>query len=293
MMRQLVGRFRSRLLPRGHRTPAFPLPTYKTPTPRIRSSAPRGLLVPPNPATLGAAALDATSAVGGVLSNLTQDQEIVDTQSFYQWGRERFGRHWRYADLLTALWAASTLGCPESYLEIGVRGGRSAAVVGAAAPGCAIFGFDLWVPDYAGGPSPDPDFVRSELAHVGHRGNVTLISGRSEEKLPTFLDEHPDLYFDLITIDGDKSVVGAASDFANALPRLKVGGIVVSDDVCMLPHVMGVWQKVLKQDSRYTTWEFLDGWLGAAAAIRVSDEPVRASDFGSVVQPLPQRSPPS
>ena len=95
-------------------------------------------------------------------------------------------------------------------------------------PQCAIYGFDLWVPDYAGGPNPGPEFVQEELARVGHEGDLVLESGDSRTTLPAFLERHPDLYFDVITIDGDKSVPVVASDYANALPRLKIGGVVVT-----------------------------------------------------------------
>ena len=98
-----------------------------------------------------------------------------------------------------------------------------------------------------------------------------MISGDSRKTVPAFLREHPDLYFDLITIDGDKSVAGVAADFASALPRLKVGGIVVSDDIPMFPRLERVWDRVIRRDSRYITWEFYDAGRGVVAAIRISD----------------------
>ena len=257
----------------------MPLPQYTAGTPRISGTGPRELFLPPNPATLAAAAQQTTSAVSAILARLTQLDEIVDTQTFYHWSQEKFGEHWRYADLLTTLWAAATFLQPKSYLEIGVRTGRSAAVVGATAPQCDIYGLDLWLPDYAGAANPGPDFVRRELRAVGHTGCVTLVSGDSRETLPAFLREHPDLYFDLITIDGTKSILGAAADFANALPRLKVGGVLVYDDVCMAPHLQRLWEIVIKRDPRLVSWEFLDGWYGVAAAVRMADEPLVASLF--------------
>lgn len=257
----------------------IPLPQYTTGTPKISGTGPRDIFLPPNPATLGAAALEATTAVAAVLAKLTQIEEIVDVQDFYRGAQEKFGEHWRYADLLTVLWAAASINQPESYLEIGLRTGRSAAVVGATAPKCDIYGFDLWPSDYAGTSNPGPDFVRSELKAVGHAGNVTLIAGDSRKTLPAFLRQHPDLYFDLIAIDGDKSIPGAASDFANALPRLKVGGVVAYDDICMAPHLTRLWETVIKRDTRYVSWEFREGWYGVVAAVRMSDEPVLPSQF--------------
>ena len=217
---------------------------------------------------------EAFGFVANLMDKLTSSEETLGQQLLYQFSQAQFGRYWQYADLTTVLWAAATLIRPISYLEIGVRRGRSAAVVTAMCPDCAIYGFDLWVPDYAGAPNPGSAFVRNELARVGHRGSVVLESGDSRETVPAFLRQHPDLYFDLITIDGDKSLLTVATDFANTLPRLKVGGIVLTDDLPMFPVLRRVWDKVIRQDSRYMSREFTDVGYGVAAAIRVSDEPL-------------------
>ena len=47
----------------------------------------------------------------------------------YAGGRGKAGGDWRYADILTVLAAACDLIRPRSYLEIGVRRGRSMAMV--------------------------------------------------------------------------------------------------------------------------------------------------------------------
>ena len=257
----------------------FPLPRYIAGTPRTGSPHPLDPCFPPNALTLAAAALseEAWSFVTALLGKLTPMEEVTEQQVFYDWSKAKFGRHWRHANLLTALWAAATFIQPSTYLEIGVYRGRSAAVVGSVRPQCDIYGFDLWIPDYAGTPNPGPDFVRQELRAVGHTGNVTLISGDSRKTVSVFLRQHPNLYFDLITIDGDHSLLGAANDLANALPRLKVGGILVFDDIRMAPHLTRVWKNVIKRDSCYLAWEFTEAGVGVAAAIRISDEPPLAS----------------
>lgn len=260
-------------------TRPFPLPHYTAGTPKIAGSGPLDIFLPANPSTVGAAALEATAPVETVLAKMTQIEEIQALRTYYQSSREKFGGHWRYADLLSALWAAATLNPPATYLEVGVRTGRSAAVVGAAAPACDIYGFDLWPPDYAGTTIRGPDFVRGELKRVGHTGSVTLVAGDSSKTLPAFLREHPDLYFDLVTIDGAKAIAISGSDFANALPRLKVGGIVVCDDICLAPHLARLWDTVVKRDPRYVTWQFAEGTVGVAAAVRMSDDPVEPSLF--------------
>ena len=251
----------------------IPLPRYLPGTPKIGGDGPLDIFFPPTAQTLGAAAMseEAFDFVGTVLERLTPGDVLASQQFYYRWGRTKFGKHWRYANLPSTLCAAAISIQPRAYLEIGVHRGRSAAVVGAIRPDCAIYGFDLWIPVYAGVESPGPDFVREELRIAGHTGPVALISGDSRKTVPAFLREHPDLYFDLITIDGDKSVAGVAADFASALPRLKVGGIVVSDDIPMFPRLERIWDRVIRRDSRYITWEFYDAARGVVAAIRISD----------------------
>lgn len=214
---------------------------------------------------------DAAKFVVDVLGRMTPMKVFAGHQFFYRWAQEKFGKHWRHADLLTTLSAAAYFLRPRSYLEIGVCRGRSAAVVGAMSPQCAIYGFDLWIPDYGGAPNPGPDFVREQLRAVGHSGSFTLVSGDSRETVSPFLRQHPDLYFDLITIDGVKTVAGVGADFANVLPRLKVGGIVVTDDIPVLPVLRRVWDKVIGRDSRFESWEFAANGRGVAVAIRVSE----------------------
>lgn len=261
----------------------LPLPQYTPGTPKITTGGSPDVFLPPNAATIGAAATsrEAAESVAAVLGKLTENDEVAHVQTFYRLAEERFGAHWRSADILTVLWAATTLLRPSSYLEIGVLRGRSSSVVGATRPECAIYGFDLWISDYYAAPNEGADFARKELRAAGHTGSVELVSGDSRETVPAFLRRHPDLYFDLITVDGDHSLTGAAIDLANVLPRLKVGGIVVFDDICVAPHLRRLWDRVIKRDPRYNSWEFTEGGFGVAAGIRMADEPVLSSLFKS------------
>ncbi|MCH7488643.1 MAG: class I SAM-dependent methyltransferase [Chloroflexi bacterium] len=250
---------------------AQPRPRYLAETPATGGTGPLDPFFPPTAQTLGAAAMseEAAAFVAGVLKKLSPSEEQRVGEFFYAWAQAKYGKFWRYADALTALWAAATLLQPSSYLEIGVCRGRSAAVLGAARPQCAIYGFDLWIENYAGSPNPGPDFVRKELTAAGHEGDVVLESGDSRVILPAYLDQHPGLFFDVITVDGDKSVEGVAADYANALPRLKLGGIVITDDLSLFPELRPIWDDVIERDDRYVSWEFIDAGFGVAAAIRV------------------------
>lgn len=249
----------------------LPRPHYVPSVPNTGGDSPIEAYFPPTISTIAEAALsrEAVEFVIALLEKLTPTDESRGQELFYRWAQGKFGKHWRHADSTTVLTAASMAVRPKTYLEIGVRRGRSAAVVGATAPECAIYGFDLWLEDYAGLDNPGPEFVRGELRAAGHTGPVTLVSGDSHRTVPVFLKEHPDLFFDLITVDGDHSLIGAARDLASVLPRLKVGGIIVFDDIASAPWLARVWRWLVKEDDRYRSWEYDDAGAGVAAAIRV------------------------
>jgi len=251
----------------------LPRPKYTSGVPRVGTGHTLDVYLPPTAQTLGAAAMspEAVDHVCEVLDRLTDTKDHEAGRVFYKFARAKYGPHWRYADLLTMLWAAATLIRPQAYLEIGVWRGRSAAVVGAICPECAIYGFDAWLPGYYGIDNPGPEFVRKELAAAGHKGEVTLVSGHTRETVPEFLRQNPDLYVDLITVDGDKSIAVCASDLASTLPRLKVGGIVIQDDLPSVPTLRPVWDKLIRRDLRYVSWDFADAGIGVAAAIRVGE----------------------
>ena len=249
----------------------FQLAQYPASTPWVGRGGPLDFHLTPTADTVGAAAMseEAATAVEAILAKLSPEEHLNAARFMYSWARAKFGAYWRFADMATTLWAAATFLQPMTYLEVGVWRGRSAAVVGTIAPECDIYGFDMWIPRYA--ENLGPDFVKGELKNIGHRGDVVLVSGDSKVTLPAFLREHPDLYFDLMAIDGDKSMSGVASDFAAALPRLKVGGILVYDDMASLPRLQRIWNKVIGSDIRYVHWEYRNAGVGVAAAVRISE----------------------
>ncbi len=209
-------------------------------------------------------------SVLGIMTRLTDDDYLVYLRQYYRAGLRKFQSHWGYADLLTFLHAASRLIEPSNFLEIGVRRGRSSAVIAAMNPHCEIYGFDMWMADYAGMPNPGPDFVADELRRIGYQGKLNLISGDSHATLPAYLKEHPHLEFDLINVDGDHSEAGARADLETVLPRLKVGGAIVLDDIIHPQHTYleDVWDSMLGADSHFTTAKYSDLGYGVAVAVR-------------------------
>ena len=201
---------------------------------------------------------------------LEPDDYLVHIRNFYKEGIKRFGGDWRYADILTTLSAATSLGKPKRYMEIGVRRGRSMAIVGALQRECEIYGFDMWIENYAGMPNPGTSFVQREMQRVGHRGKLILITGNSHETLPAFFKGNPDIAFDLITVDGDHTEEGAAQDIADVLPYLSVGGMIVFDDIChpAHPELLDVWNRLIGKNPHFASYTYEDLGFGVALAIR-------------------------
>lgn len=205
-----------------------------------------------------------------LLKKLTPDAYTSFLIKYYTDGLDRFGSEWRYADIVTVLLCLSELINPKTYLEIGVRRGRSVAAVTSVSRNCALTLLDMWVKDYAGMENPGPDFVRDELARIGHNAPIQFIDGDSHETLPALFKERPDATFDLITVDGDHSTKGALQDMCDVLPRLNIGGAIVFDDVChpLHPELTKLWHELITSDPKFSSHVYVDVGYGVGFAIR-------------------------
>ena len=205
-----------------------------------------------------------------VLDRLESDQYGAFVGDFYRAGLQRFGDRWRYADINTVVMGLARRVRPQTYLEIGVRRGRSLAMLSSVAPECHVVGFDLWIPDYAGMPNPGPGFVERELKRLGHRGTIELVTGPSSETVPRYFAAHPDYYPSMVTVDGDHSVEGAADDLRTVAARIPAGGALVFDDVRNPSHpgLRAVWDEVIAGDPRWSAWTFDEVGFGVSFAIR-------------------------
>lgn len=194
---------------------------------------------------------------------------------------------------------------PRTYLEVGVRRGFSMGMVISRAPEVDVFGFDLWVENYAGIANPGIDFVRSEMETLGHKGRLRLFTGDSHETLPAFFSgekehagsiagigddrtENREGTFDLITIDGDHSLTGAYQDLVDTMPHCVIGGAVIFDDIAPDlasigeeairaelgddPHgwnsLLGVWRAIQSRFTNFAYFELCDCPPGVGVAIR-------------------------
>lgn len=205
-----------------------------------------------------------------LMNALTPDDYTSFLTEYYADGLRRFSSEWRYADIVTVLLCLSEIIRPRTYLEIGVRRGRSVAAVASVSPSCSLVLFDMWMQNYAGMENPGPEFVQKELARIGHNSSVKFIDGDSHATLPAFFIESPDATFDLITVDGDHSMEGAIQDLCDVLPRLNKGGAIVFDDVChpLHPELAHVWHELVVADPRFSPFTFTDVGYGVGFAIR-------------------------
>ena len=224
-------------------------------------------------ATISAALLNAEQVAKArkLYGLLSDDDYTLYLKSYYDAGLKRFGKGWKYADIITVLITLAELLKPRTYLEIGVRRGRSACAVGRFAPRCELTLLDRWKKkNYADMENPGPDLVRKELERVGHKGEKHFVVGDSHQVLQKHLDANPDLYFDLVTVDGDHTAEGAAQDLREVLPRVSVGGALVFDDIAHRkhPHLVEVWKSVVESDPRFASYRFSDLGYGIGFAIR-------------------------
>lgn len=230
-----------------------------------------------SPSVFGASTLargvssgETASEVMSTLQRLTRDEYMDFVLEIYRRGLDRFGSHWCYADINTVLYGVGKHIPIRDYMEIGVRRGRSMAMVAVQAPQARIVGFDMWIPDYAGMKNPGPQGVKEELSRVNFEGTLEFVDGDSAKTVPQWFREHPDRWFDMITVDGDHSIEGARKDLVNVIERLKVGGVLVFDDISNPSHpgLADLWHDTISRDQRFSTWEFDDVGFGVALAVR-------------------------
>lgn len=205
-----------------------------------------------------------------ILKKLESNHDVEFISEFYEKGLRLYGDKWVYADINTALVGLSKIMDIENYMEIGVRRGRSLCMLGSQKKTANLYGFDMWIEDYHNSPNPGPDFVNKELDKFDFQGKVNFINGDSKTTVPNFFKENPNLFFDLITIDGDHSLKGAYRDIKNVLPRLKIGGAIVFDDISSHEHIYlkKLWTKEIKNKNNFYSYEFTDTGLGIAVGIK-------------------------
>jgi predicted O-methyltransferase YrrM len=215
-----------------------------------------------------------------VLGKLEPDDYTRYLADYCAEGLRRYEESWYYADISTVLLAAGKMVGPRTYLEIGVRRGRSMAMIAATAPEARLLGFDLWMPDYGGMKNPGPDFVRAEIQRAGHKGTLELVSGDSHVTVPKFFADNPGLTVDVVTVDGDHSDEGALADLRAVIPHLALGGVLVFDDIAdpAHPELLNVFRHAVAEDGGLRSAEYTELGFGVGVAVRA--RPARPAEHG-------------
>lgn len=204
--------------------------------------------------------------------DLATDDYVRYVDGFYRDNIDKYGDDWRYLDIVNVLYAASKALQPKTYLEVGVRRGRSVCSVVRGCPTVDVVACDMWQANYAGMENPGPKFVEEEVKRHGSKGRIGFVNGDSHVVLPEFFKQRPEMKFDLITIDGDHSEAGAYRDLCDVAPQLRPGGVIVFDDIShpAHPYLLGVWRKFVAERSYLSSYEYVEQGYGVAFAVRTS-----------------------
>jgi len=232
------------------------------------------------------AKLARTSHVREAVIKILEDYDLDEREkailSRFKRGVDYWGDSWDFLDNLTVLYAISEIMKPKYYLEIGVRRGRSLAVVAKANPEVNIYGIDLWIRNYAGLENPGPEFVEKNLKRI-HKGSLNLISGDSHEEVPKLK-----IQFDLVNVDGDHSFSGAFKDLINVAPLVKSGGVIIFDDINhpLCPYLLTVWQKFMRKHPEFVDYIYKEQGRGVAIAVKKENKPLGMSILRKVIENL-------
>lgn len=199
-----------------------------------------------------------------VMRRLRADAYMANAIQFYEQSIRQRRAFYLLPDLLNFI--AYELH-PKSYLEIGVRWGRSMAQVVAESPQTEVFGFDMWIPNYAGQENPGPEFVCDQMKAAGATKSPQLISGNSHQTVPQFFRDYPGR-IDIITVDGDHTYLGAKRDLDTCFANLADGGLLIFDDLYhqQFPELAGLWTEY---KAKYPDYWFIEDKTATGTAIAI------------------------
>lgn len=123
------------------------------------------------------------------------------------------------------LFSIGKLNTSQNILEIGFNAGHSALIFLLANPSSKIYCFDICHHKYT---KPCFDYLDRNFP-----GRLTLIEGRSVEKMSVFKNQFPDLMCDVVHIDGDHEMSNANGDFFHSLAYAKYKAFLIFNNIDM------------------------------------------------------------
>jgi predicted O-methyltransferase YrrM len=129
------------------------------------------------------------------------------------------------------LFSIAKLNTSQNILEIGFNAGHSALIFLLANPSSKIYCFDTCQHKYT---KPCFDYLDRNFPE-----RLTLVEGRSVEKMAVFKSKLPDLMCDVVHIDGDHEMSNANGDFFHSLAYAKYKAFLIFNNIDM------EWLKIL------------------------------------------------
>lgn len=121
----------------------------------------------------------------------------------------------------------------KSVMEIGFNAGHSAEVILESNPNITLTSFDLGMHPYV---QVGKNYIDNKYPFK-HR----LILGDSTHTVPLFINENPNVKFDVIFIDGGHMYNIAKCDFMNCIQLAHKDTIVIVDDIVFTPGFEKDW----------------------------------------------------
>jgi hypothetical protein len=169
--------------------------------------------------------------------DLGRDWALADTLATYELALNKGLPYW---DVRAAARCMANVLKPTTYLEVGTRRGWSLAQVFDEHAAVRAYVCDSWVAEYGDFEQGSPDYiVRKMRTIVGSQVEpwIEFLSGNSHDPLPAWFSgdlagvSMSPAFFDLATIDGDHTRLGAWWDLVDVIPRIAVGGALIFDDI--------------------------------------------------------------
>lgn len=121
---------------------------------------------------------------------------------------------------------------PVSYLEVGVREGDSMVCVLKACVPMRLYLCDDWGTAAGGTGRGNHAHIQAMLDDQALNVNPVFLDGNSHELL-----KKVEVTFQMITVDGDHSELGAAEDLKDCWPLLELNGFLFFDDIFHEQHM--------------------------------------------------------
>jgi len=202
-----------------------------------------------------------------ILHNVTPKDTYIEN---YKWHWNRWKE--KYFDLYHFCFWYGLTHKPKKIIEIGTRTGLSL---------CQLLSSYLDFKDlrvvifdrFDDGLSC-PDLVKKHLKHLGIPTDfLEFYTGDSNEQVPKFKEKNKDL-FDWILIDGSHQLPWVWNDFENVKDLVKVGGVIVADDINARPEdkidVPKTWEKFKNTYKDY--FDFWEEKHGKGVGVAIKNE---------------------